>query len=385
MAESGLRTLFSLPTRKVVCAPMVDQSELAFRMLCRKYGAGVCYTPMMNSKIFVQNSHYRKEKFNTNPQDRPLVVQFCGNDPDILLAAARMVENDCDAIDLNLGCPQGIARKGNYGSFLLTETDLLKNIVSTLHNSLKVPVTCKIRLLPEMEDTLALCHALEDAGCQLLTVHGRTRFQNKQTVGSCDWDKIKEIKQALKIPVMANGGIGNLADLNACMDATGVDGVMSSEALLENPCLFDHRGPEAWPTRTQCVREYLGFVKETGGEMFKFIKAHSFKLLWGALTIHPELRPQLGRTKDIAELEEMLTMLEDMHTGKDGEEAKCTDPLCTHFTEPGLWYARYWNSTNPEELGSLPVTVKEVVCRAKGGFAFKKKKGEKEVIVEAKV
>jgi tRNA-dihydrouridine synthase 1 len=93
-----------------------------------------------------------------------------------------MVENDCDAIDLNLGCPQGIARKGNYGSFLLTETELLCKIVSTLHNGLKVPVTCKIRLLPDMQDTLALCRALEDAGCQLLTVHGRTRFQNKQTV-----------------------------------------------------------------------------------------------------------------------------------------------------------------------------------------------------------
>jgi hypothetical protein len=75
--ESALRTLFALPTRHVVCAPMVDQSELAFRMLCRKYGANVCYTPMLHSKIFLQNAHYRKSKFTTNPQDRPLVVQVC--------------------------------------------------------------------------------------------------------------------------------------------------------------------------------------------------------------------------------------------------------------------------------------------------------------------
>jgi hypothetical protein len=77
MGESTLRTLFSLPTRSVVCAPMVDQSELAYRMLCRKYGAGVCYTPMLNSKIYIQNPKYRREKFTTNPEDRPLVVQVC--------------------------------------------------------------------------------------------------------------------------------------------------------------------------------------------------------------------------------------------------------------------------------------------------------------------
>ena len=86
--------------------------------------------------------------FKPCPEDRPLTVQFCANDPDILLAAAKYVENDCDAVDINLGCPQGIAKKGNYGSYLLEKKDLIVSMVRKLKAELAVPVTCKIRCLP---------------------------------------------------------------------------------------------------------------------------------------------------------------------------------------------------------------------------------------------
>ena len=129
-----------------IVAPMVDQSELAFRLLVRQYGAHLCYTPMFHSRLFAENPHYRAKKFHTVAQlDRPLIVQFCGNDPEVVLRAAKLVENDCDAVDLNLGCPQGIARKGRYGSFLLEEPETIVAMVETLHRELSVPVTCKIR------------------------------------------------------------------------------------------------------------------------------------------------------------------------------------------------------------------------------------------------
>jgi tRNA-dihydrouridine synthase 1 len=96
-----------------------------------------------------------------------------------LLKAAKYVENDCDAVDINFGCPQGIAKKGNYGSFLLEKTELIRSLVSTLNQNLKVPVTCKMRCLPNEADTLALAKVMESAGCAMLVVHGRTRKHNK--------------------------------------------------------------------------------------------------------------------------------------------------------------------------------------------------------------
>jgi tRNA-dihydrouridine synthase 1 len=228
---------------RLVVAPMVDQSEHAYRLQTRRHGAELCYTPMFHSRLFGENEKYR-EQFQTSPEDRPLLVQFCGNDPDVMLRAALLVQDRCDGVDINLGCPQGIARKGNYGSFLLEKTDLLVRMVSTLHHGLKVPVTCKIRLLPKMEDTLHLARSLEAAGCALLCVHGRTRDMKQQHTGKCDWKAIRRVKDAVSIPVISNGGIGRREDVDKCLQVTRCEGVMTSEAILENAAFFDTPYPK---------------------------------------------------------------------------------------------------------------------------------------------
>lgn len=240
----GYEWYCSIGSPRYIVAPMVDQSELVFRLLCREYGAQCVYTPMLHSRLMVEKMYHMQRNFSTTLSERPVIAQLCGNDPSLVLDAAKKLEPYVNAVDLNLGCPQGIAKKGNYGAFLLDDPDTIIAIVETLHQKLQVPVTCKIRILNTLEKTVNFAKRLEKAGCSLLTVHGRERHENKLLVKYANWDVIKAIKSALTIPVFANGSIGCYADIQSCLDYTGCDGVMSSEALLENAGLFSNNVPD---------------------------------------------------------------------------------------------------------------------------------------------
>lgn len=238
--NAAYRFYRSIGSPKRIVAPMVDQSELAYRMLVRRYNADLVYTQMFNSNAFIVAPDYREDNFTTTIGDRPLVVQFAGHDPAVMLQAAKMVEDKCDAVDINLGCPQGIARRGRYGAFLMEELDLLHEIVSTMVQGLKIPVFCKTRIYKDFDRSIRLCETLVNAGASLLVIHGRTREEKGHHCGQADWDMLARIKKHFegRVPVIANGGIQNDADIVRCMERTGCDGVMTSEAVLENPALF---------------------------------------------------------------------------------------------------------------------------------------------------
>lgn len=202
---------------------------------------------MLNAAQFANNKTYRNSVVdwvdypsgdiggvNYVQFDRPLIAQLAGSNIDDLICAGGMIQEYVTAIDLNCGCPQNIAKRGNYGAYLLPQRDKLCSIVEQLVRQLEVPVSVKIRKLPSDLDTVSLCRDLESCGAAALTVHGRTKEQNKQYVGAADWSIIRKIKEALTIPVIANGGIGCYDDLSKCAETTRVDGVMSSEAILEN-------------------------------------------------------------------------------------------------------------------------------------------------------
>lgn len=289
---------------KFISAPMVDQSNLAWRLLVRQHGVDVTFTQMVHSKNFVRDKSYRKnivdwvdyrasngslesEKW-AQSLDRPLVVQLAGDNPEFLSETAKAIEgHGVTAIDLNLGCPQNIARRGHYGAYLLPEKDLIVKCLSSMVAATSIPITAKIRKLPNEEDTLRLVKAIESSGVSMLTVHGRLVTQNKQFTGQVDWSIIRKIKQTVSIPVVANGGIETLEEAMNCLADTGADAVMSSEGLLQNPKLFSVEGDRLFrenvlQSQLSSAKEYLRLIHlyPKPHPLESVVRGHLFKMLF---------------------------------------------------------------------------------------------------------
>ncbi|TFY55218.1 hypothetical protein EVJ58_g8386 [Rhodofomes roseus] len=284
----------------------------------------------------LRHKQKREEFFNTllgeegGAGDRPLIIQFCANDPDQLLTSAKLLEPYCDAVDINLGCPQDIARRGHYGSFLQDEWDLIYKLINTLHRNLSIPVTAKFRVFATVEKTVEYAKMLESAGAQILTCHGRLREQRGHNTGLADWDKIRAVKEAVSVPVFANGNVLFHGDVERLLAATGADAVMSAEGNLYNPALFspapqhpasDTTSAESissapstsfsasplslapypiglHPRHASLALEYLEIVKtQRTPTPLRCVKGHLFKLLKPALSRETDLRDRLQRVR----------------------------------------------------------------------------------------
>lgn len=307
----------------------------------------LAYTPMLHARLFTETQKFRDHHFQPvreglaapraiaepppaspyldgNPIfDRPLFVQFCANDPDELLEAARYVQPYCDAVDLNLGCPQGIARKGHYGAFLQEEWDLVHRIIHKLHQNLDVPVTAKIRILESKEKTLAYAQNALAAGASIITVHGRQRDQKGHKTGLADWSFIRYLREHLppETVIFANGNILTHEDLQRCLDETGADGVMSAEGNLCDPTIFAIRPEKGIGSGTQ--REYwLGRNGKGGYRMDAVLRRYMDIIYVHVLEQSPPIRGPLPLPSDDGEFPPTEPLPLNFHNGDEQGPSK---------------------------------------------------------------
>lgn len=230
---------FSLAGR-VVLAPMAGVSDLPFRVLCRRYGAALAVTEMSTSRpdLFASADSVRRRTLGDEPGPRS--VQLVGTEPADLAEAARLnVDLGADIIDINMGCPAKKVCQRAAGSALLADEPLVARILEAVVGAVKVPVTLKIRtgINPLERNAVRIARLAEAAGVQALVVHGRTRVDAFR--GEAEYQTIKAVKQAVNIPVIANGDITTPAKALAVLAETGADAVMIGRAAQGNPYLFE--------------------------------------------------------------------------------------------------------------------------------------------------
>ncbi|MEE0912967.1 MAG: tRNA dihydrouridine synthase DusB [Ruminococcus sp.] len=300
---------------RAVLAPMAGISDKAYRELCVKFGAGYCVSEMVSSKALSFKSRKSEDLMQISDFERPCGIQIFGDDPECMAQAAEhAMKNSPDIIDINMGCPAPKISSNGSGSALMRNPELCGEIVQAVVRISNVPVTVKIRKGWDDENANAVevAKICEQAGASAITVHGRTRMQYYKP--PVDYDIIRQVKNSVSIPVIANGDIDSAEKAKQVMELTECDLIMVGRATLGNPWIFSQinsylENPEKplhYPSLEERLDVMTGHIEkmvEYKGEHMALLQARKlvagyFKGMRGAAT----LRNEAGRISTLEDL-----------------------------------------------------------------------------------
>ena len=311
----------TLPNRYIL-GPMAGVTDLPFRVLCKEQGAGLLCMEMVSAKAILYNNKNTESLLEIHPDEQPVSLQFFGSDPKIMSEMAKRVEErPFDIMDINMGCPVPKVVRNGEGSALMKNQKLVYEIVSAMVKAIDKPVTVKIRkgFDDSCINAVEIAKIIEEAGAAAVAVHGRTREQYYS--GQADWDIIRQVKEAVSIPVIGNGDLTSPQKAEELVKQTGCDGIMIARGAQGNPWIFSEmityeetgvlpERPSLEEIRDMMLRHARLQLKYKGEfigirEMRKHVAWYTKGLIGSA-----KLREEINRVESYQELEELLFQLD---------------------------------------------------------------------------
>jgi nifR3 family TIM-barrel protein len=304
---------------KTILAPMAGVNDVAFRLLCKEYGCGMTFSEMISAAALSRHNQaaIRLIDFDSASNEHPFGIQLFGQTTEQIVKAAKFVEEKYhpDVIDFNLGCPARQIIKQGSGCALLLRKSRIKEIVSSCAKELNTPFTVKIRSGMDSKNIVAvdIAKLCEEAGACAISVHPRTMKQAYS--GKADWQIIKKVKQAVRVPVIGNGDIFLPTDAKKMIDETGCDYVMVGRAAMKSPLIFqqindylrkNHYKATDDAARIKLIKKYL-FLAEKHGVSFFRVKLHCQHFTTG-IKGAAELRNKISTSKDVDDLRKILSI-----------------------------------------------------------------------------